>query len=326
MCRDGIINLLKPAGMTSHDAVQFLRRLTGIKRIGHTGTLDPMAVGVLPLCIGSATRITEYLDLDYKKYRCEMQLGIETDTQDIWGTAVAGITEDLPTTMKKLGITKESAEKALKEFQGMIQQFPPKYSAVRVDGKRLYEYARQGLDVEIKSRQVEIKSIDLVEFDEENGRILFDVECSKGTYIRTICVEVGGKLGMGSAMSFLVRTASGSFTLDQTVTIEELKALKLEDGNLDVAAFDRYIFDIDFPLVHFGKAYASKDRGLWFINGGHLALTDVTITELPKHKEMYNIYTENGDFLGVAAYNHDYHKLVAEKVFVRNNIDKEQSI
>ncbi|MEG1584938.1 MAG: tRNA pseudouridine(55) synthase TruB, partial [Anaerovorax sp.] len=105
MCRDGIINLLKPAGMTSHDGVQFLRRLTGIKRIGHTGTLDPMAVGVLPLCIGSATRITEYLDLDYKQYRCEMQLGIETDTQDIWGTQISQRTENIETAIKNLGIT-----------------------------------------------------------------------------------------------------------------------------------------------------------------------------------------------------------------------------
>ncbi|MEG2199395.1 MAG: hypothetical protein RRY25_03815, partial [Anaerovorax sp.] len=170
--------------------------------------------------------------------------------------------------------------------------------------------------------QVEIKYIELVQFDEKSGRILFDVQCSKGTYIRTICQEMGEKLGIGSAMSFLVRTASGRFTLDQTVTIEELKKLKKDEEGLDVLAFDQYILDIDFPLVHFGKAYTSHERGKWFINGGHLALEDVTIKEEPKHKEMYNIYLENGHFLGVAAYNHDYRKLVAEKVFVRNNTDE----
>lgn len=308
--------------MTSHDAVQFLRRLTGIKRIGHTGTLDPMAVGVLPLCIGSATRITEYLDLDYKKYRCEMQLGVETDTQDIWGVALNEISKPIEVLIKELDITKEKVEAVLKSFQGVIQQFPPKYSAVRIDGKRLYEYARQGLAVEIKSRQVEIKSIDLIDFDEKKGTILFDVTCSKGTYIRAICQETGEKLGIGSAMSFLVRTASGRFTLEDTVTIETLQGFKKEEEALDCIGFESHLFDTDFPLVLFGKAYTSEERGRWFINGGHLALKEVRITEEPNYKELYNIYLETGEFLGVAAYNTTYNKLVAEKVFVRNNIEK----
>ena len=156
--REGIINLLKPAGMTSHDAVYFLRRLTGEKRIGHTGTLDPMAVGVLPLCIGNATRIIEYLDADRKSYRCEMLLGIETDTQDIWG-------EVLCDRRKSAGnLTAEKLKEVLETFQGDIFQIPPRYSSVRINGRHLYEYARKGEEVEIKPRPVQIYNLNLISF------------------------------------------------------------------------------------------------------------------------------------------------------------------
>lgn len=330
MIRDGIINLLKPAGMTSHDAVQMLRRLTGVKRIGHTGTLDPMAVGVLPLCIGSAARITEYLDLDYKKYRCEMQLGIETDTQDIWGTVI----QDNRGTIT---FDREKIVDVLSSFLGLISQYPPSYSAVRVNGKRLYEYARKGEAVDIKPRQVDIKSITVIKMDQEKNRVTFDVECSKGTYIRTICHDTGKILGCGAVMSCLIRTASGAFTLENTATIEELT-----EGNPE-----QYLLDADFPLVHFGKAIVNEERGKWFTNGGHLRMTDITIIKEPEYKDSayglnirdeyrgaYNIYLNqdqltsrdfNG-FLGVAFYNEDYQKLVADKIFLsdRGIFDVEQ--
>jgi tRNA pseudouridine55 synthase len=318
MIRDGIINLLKPAGMTSHDGVQFLRRLTGIKRIGHTGTLDPMAVGVLPLCIGSAARITEYLDLDYKKYRCEMQLGLETDTQDIWGTVIQDLRSGFV-------FREDQIIDALHSFKGLISQYPPGYSAVRVNGRRLYEYARQGEAVEIKPRQVNIKSITVIHMNPDAGRVIFDVECSKGTYIRTICHDTGRILGCGAVMSCLIRTASGAFTLDNTVTIEELM-----DGNPE-----QYRLEPDFPLVHFGKAVVNKDRGKWFTNGGHLRMSDVSITREPEfqkagdelnirqeYKNAYNIYLEqrpgeNGnDFLGVAFYEKEQNRFVADKIFL----------
>ncbi len=343
MIKDGIINVLKPAGMTSHDGVQFLRRLTGIKRIGHTGTLDPMAVGVLPLCIGSAARITEYLDLDYKKYRCEMQLGLETDTQDIWGTVLQDRrNEGYP--------NKERVVNALSNFSGLISQYPPGYSAVRVNGKRLYEYARQGEEVEIKPREVEIKCLHIISFDQEKGRVTFDVECSKGTYIRTICKDAGNILGCGAAMSCLVRTASGAFTLEDSVTLEELR-----DNDPE-----KYLLTSDYPLVHFGKAVVNADRGKWFTNGGHLRMSDVTILQEPEFKDWngtsddgspgilnireeyktaYNIYfapdlqkvlaevsrndsdrskiTLAGvEFLGVAFYSKQFKKLVGDKVFL----------
>ncbi len=320
MIRDGIINLLKPAGMTSHDAVQMLRRLTGVKRIGHTGTLDPMAVGVLPLCIGSAARITEYLDLDYKKYRCEMQLGLETDTQDIWGTVIQD-------NRAAIAFDREKIVDALNSFLGLISQYPPSYSAVRVNGKHLYEYARKGEVVEIKPRQVDIKSITVIKMDTKKSRVTFDVECSKGTYIRTICHDTGKILGCGAVMSCLIRTASGAFTLENTATIEELT-----EGNPE-----QYLLEADFPLVHFGKAMVNEERGKWFTNGGHLCMSDITIIKEPEYKDTgyglnirdeyrgaYNIYLEqdqltiqdfNG-FLGVAFYNEDYNKLVADKIFL----------
>ena len=322
MIRDGIINLLKPAGMTSHDGVQMLRRLTGIKRIGHTGTLDPMAVGVLPLCIGSAARITEYLDLDYKKYRCEMQLGIETDTQDIWGEIIRDIRGEY-------NIDQQQIIDTLSSFQGLISQYPPGYSAVRVNGRHLYEYARQGQEVEIKPRQVNIKSIIVICLDLGKGRVTFDVECSKGTYIRTICHDAGKILGCGAAMSCLVRTASGAFYLENTVTIEQLT-----EGNIE-----QYLLEPDFPLVHFGTAIVNEDRGKWFTNGGHLRMSEVKIIREPEFKDAqdalnirkefktaYNIYLdvnelatkETNGFLGVAFYNEDYKKLVADKIFLSN--------
>jgi len=327
MIRDGIINLLKPAGMTSHDGVRMLRRLTGVKRIGHTGTLDPMAVGVLPLCIGSAARITEYLDLDYKKYRCEMQLGLETDTQDVWGTVIR---DNRGSFVFDPAVIRE----ALSRFQGLISQYPPGYSAVRVNGRRLYEYARRGEQVEIKPRQVDIKNITVISIDPDKKRVMFDVECSKGTYIRTICHDAGIVLGCGAVMSCLIRTASGAFTLDNAVTIEELS-----DGGPE-----RYLLEPDFPLVHFGKAVVNGDRGKWFVNGGHLRMSDVTILRDPafrnvpeekggpgireEYKKAYNIYLDrshqsgnySNGFLGVAFLEEQDERLVPDKIFYRQDI------
>jgi tRNA pseudouridine55 synthase len=216
---NGVINLLKPAGMTSHDCVYALRRISGEKRIGHTGTLDPNACGVLPICIGSATRLIEYMEIYPKAYRCEMILGLSTDTQDIWGTVLSHRRDAAK------DISEASVRAALAGFCGKINQIPPRYSAVKVDGKRLYQYAREGLAVKVDPRIVTVHRITFLNFNSITGRLMFEAECSKGTYIRTICNDLGDKLGVGGCMSFLLRTSASGLDIRQAATLQELQAL-----------------------------------------------------------------------------------------------------
>lgn len=261
---NAVVNLLKPAGMTSHDAVYFLRRLTGIKRIGHTGTLDPMAAGVLPLCIGSAARISEYLELDRKTYRCEMILGIATDTLDIWGTLI----EDRRA--RAAEIAQEDICRAMEPLRGLIFQTPPKYSAIRIGGRRLYEYARSGQEVEIPRRPAVIYRLELLRFDRASGRVLFEVECSKGTYVRSICSDIGQALCAGAAMSILVRSQSGELALSGAVTPQELA----QDWKQHLIAPDRL-------LSQLGSLRLRRGRGSWFSNGGWLTERDLAVRSEP---------------------------------------------
>lgn len=314
----GIINVNKPAEWTSHDCVAVMRRILGTKKVGHTGTLDPMATGVLPICAGSATRIMEYLELDFKTYECEMQLGKESDTLDVWGN----ITSETPVPP----LTEEDIRRAFKPFYGTIRQIPPKYSALKVNGKKLYEYARAGQEVEIKPRQVYIKELRVKKFDAEAGTVLWTVICSKGTYIRSICRDVGRALGCGAVMTALTRTGSGVFSLDQAVDLEMLKNMEQEDAR-------RLLLPPDFPLVHFGRAVLTRDKAVSFCNGGHISMRDAVIEREPlyrsetphipvreEYKNAYNLYVreqEKNVFLGVAFYSKTYKKLVADKVFYR---------
>lgn len=322
--------MLKPAGMTSHDAVSFLRRLTGIKRIGHTGTLDPMAVGVLPVCIGSAARIVEYLDLDCKSYRCELQLGLETDTLDIWGSVLEDSVLSREDMLAKK-ITEKNVRELLESFRGEIFQYPPKYSAIRVDGKRLYEYARQGREVEIKPRKVTIIDISLVRCELESGTITFDVSCSKGTYIRSICAEIGQKLGTGAVMSFLVRTGSGIFKLEDAVSVERLAEIQSSEDLNDKTDFFKaakpYLYPIDKPLVYLGEVMVNLNRGAWFITGGYLTPRDFLKRKESEYQGIYKVYLDdgspNGKFLGTAAYDAENDILKAEKVFAKTLLSEE---
>lgn len=347
MINKGIVNLNKPENMTSHDCVNILRRLTGVKRIGHTGTLDPMATGVLPLCIGTSARINEYLDMDYKKYRCTMIFGISTDTQDIWGEKISDNREALIEKQKlEPFITEEILNDVIKSFRGTIHQVPPKYSALKVNGKKLYEYARAGQEVEIKSRQVYVEDISINHFDSQNLSLEFDVTCSKGTYVRTICVDIGLKLGLSSVMTSLVRLASGVFNIENSVSIEELLNTRTSEdvrdektgkylhyGRCDEEKIKKFLLPTDFPLQYFGEFVLPKERAVWFITGGHVAIFEGQITVEPKYKDekppfeireeykkAYKIYTIKDDkkkFLGVAFYNNKYNKLVADKIFLR---------
>lgn len=218
----GFINIYKPKGKTSHDVVAILRRLTKIKQIGHTGTLDPFAEGVLPICIGKATRLIEYLD-DDKAYIGTVQLGKSTSTYDTEG-------EIVKTSDKK--ISKEEIEIALQQFRGKIQQLPPIYSAIKVNGKKLYEYARKGEDVEIKPRDVEIFKLEIVNFDEENQTVDLHIECSKGTYIRSIANDLGNVLGCYGHLIKLVRTKAGKFELANSFKLDELESKENVSNNM----------------------------------------------------------------------------------------------
>lgn len=215
---DGIFNLNKPIGMTSHDVVARVRRLTHQRRVGHAGTLDPAASGVLPICLGQATRVVEYLSESGKRYRAAIVLGAVTDTYDAEGDVIRSA---------PVNVTREEAQRALAAFLGPQMQLPPLYSAIKQAGQPLYKLARAGVDVQLQPRPIEIYALDLIDW--QPPKLTLDVECSKGTYIRSLAYDLGERLGCGAHLGGLVRLRSGPFTLDDSLTLEEL-AQALEDG------------------------------------------------------------------------------------------------
>jgi tRNA pseudouridine55 synthase len=308
---NGIVNFLKPAGMTSHDAVAIFRRLSGVKRVGHTGTLDPMAVGVLPLCVGAATRLAEYFASDRKRYRCEMRLGIVTDTQDVWGQtlgeagagAVARVDERL------------LAETAAR-FTGALSQTPPAYSAVKVKGRKLYEYARAGEEVAAPARDIEIFELEIKRFDAERGLVCFEAECSKGAYMRKLCHDMGTALGCGAAMSGLIRMASGMFAIGDAHTVEELKAVFSEG-----ASFESLLTPLDAPLRRFPAVRLSVSESRAFANGARVALAPGRAGTFEGAEFLCAVYGEapgRADaFLGVGRFEAEVGALFADKVLFR---------
>ena len=215
--KDGIVNVFKPAGMTSHDVVGKLRKVYQTKKVGHTGTLDPDAIGVLPICIGQATRLAEYFTEKEKNYRTILKFGMETTTQDQSGEPI--LKTDLPK------LDKEAFIKLLEEkFIGDIAQIPPMYSAIKKDGQPLYKLARQGITVDIEPRIVNISKIEVLMYNQESA--MLDITCSKGTYIRTLCQDIGRACGSSAYMGYLMRRKSGAFTLENSVPLEQLLASK----------------------------------------------------------------------------------------------------
>ena len=212
----GFLNVYKPQNMTSHDAIDVLRKVTKIKQIGHTGTLDPFAQGVLPICIGKATRLIEYLD-DEKEYLAEISFGKSTDTYDIDGKIVSECDQEI-------GL--KDIEKGLEAFKGEILQTPPIYSALKVNGKKLYEYARNGEDVKIEPRKVFIEKIELKNFDEKTQKAQVLIKCSKGTYIRSIAHDLGQNLKVGAYLSKLIRTQAGKFLIDDAIWLDGIKTME----------------------------------------------------------------------------------------------------
>lgn len=289
---NGILNVLKPAGMTSFDVIGFMRRITGQKKIGHAGTLDPSAVGVLPLCIGNATRALEFMIDKDKVYRAELTLGVSTDTQDSSGIVLDSYSVE---------VNEDEIKKTVMSFVGTIEQLPPMYSAIKIGGKKLYELARQGQTIERESRTIQIYSIDVIRvwedsavFDSEGTvkefavkKVLLDVHCSKGTYIRTLCNDIGDKLGCGGHMSFLVRTRAGQYNLDNALTMEEviqLSETKALEGHLLPV---EKIFEVFDSIKLNNKELFKYNNGVWL--------------EVEKDKytnTVYRVY-DNNSFLGI---------------------------
>lgn len=210
---NGVVNLFKPLGLSSAAAVGVVKRKTGAKKAGHTGTLDPGACGVLPICLGNATRLAEFIQSEKKKYRTVISFGKATDTQDSFGKVIAE--RPVPAMEKK-----EFEDFLNSNFKGEIQQVPPMYSALKKEGVPLYRMARQGLEVERKSRKITIYDINVSDYS--GGKAVIDIECSTGTYIRTLCHDIGEQLGSAAYMSFLLRSASGIFTVENSIMLEDI--------------------------------------------------------------------------------------------------------
>lgn len=281
---NGILNILKPPGMTSFDVVGYLRGVIKIKKIGHTGTLDPGAVGVLPICIGSATKAIEYMTDKDKVYRAEMTLGVSTDTQDSSGQVLE---------QKEVNVTSEEVSRVLTQFIGKLQQIPPMYSAIKVEGKKLYELARSGITVERKPREIEVYSIDIIkniaEKSEGPKTVILDVHCSKGTYIRTLCHDIGEQLGCGGHMSFLVRLKAGSFSIASALTLQEIASLHQEGRLYENLLSPDQVFD-NLAAVQLEEVEESR-----FLNGVYINLGQ------GNHKEgdFVRVYDSMGKFLAV---------------------------
>lgn len=231
----GFLNIYKPVGMTSHDVVSVLRRVTKIKQIGHTGTLDPFAEGVLPICIGKATRLIEYLQ-DDKEYLATVQFGAATNTFDLDG-------EKVFTSDKKVSL--DDIKEGLKSFEGEILQFPPIFSAIKVKGKKLYEYARKGEEVEIQPRKVVIENVELKNFDEELQQAQILLKCSKGTYIRSIANDLGKNLGCGGYLIKLIRTQAGKFRVENSVQLDGIDVESNLINPLDILNLPKIAVDND---------------------------------------------------------------------------------
>lgn len=296
MFENGILNINKPEGWTSQDVVAKLRGRLHIRRVGHTGTLDPMATGVLPVCFGKATRIIEYYDDDFKTYEAEMKLGMVTDTLDITGTVLE---------TKPVDVSEEDVIQAIDSFRGWITQIPPKYSALKVNGKPLYKYAREGVAVEIKSRKIYVADIQPVEVNLRENRILFRVTCSKGTYIRTICDDIGEKLGCGGTMTALQRTQSGCFRVEEARTLPEI--LEMTDEELE-----RCVIPMDETLVHLGRIeLKSMESVPFYYNGREIDTGYVNVLASPavpealqegsRLEDKYRVYDPEGKFLGISS-------------------------
>ncbi len=312
---DGIININKEKGYTSHDVVAVMRKLLHIKKIGHTGTLDPDATGVLPICVGKATKVCDVITDRDKTYEAVVVLGITTDTLDTSGEILQ---------RKPVNIIKDDLMSVLSHFEGEIEQIPPMYSAIKVDGKKLYEYARAGVEIERKSRRVTIHEIELLEdklfmWDPKDGdndlpSFKIRVSCTKGTYIRTLCDDIGRQLGCGAAMSELVRTAVGRFLIEDALSLSDVekRLSSFDEGKEDKPDF---MLPVDRVFEMYPEVSVKSESMKLLLNGNPLdagmfiSKPDLTDDDLG----IYRVYGDDGEFY--ALYKRKGKRLFVEKFF-----------
>lgn len=282
----GIINVYKEKGFTSHDVVAKLRGILQQKKIGHTGTLDPDATGVLPVCLGKGTKLCDMLTDKDKVYETVLLLGTETDTQDITGQVLSE---------KSVKADVETVTKSIAGFVGGYSQIPPMYSALKVNGRKLCDLARAGVEVERKPRQVTIHSIDILEVN--LPRVKMRVHCSKGTYIRTLCHDVGGKLGCGGCMESLVRTKVSCFCIEDARTLDEIKEL------VNRNCLDSHILKIEDFFEGLQKIVVRKDYSQRIYNGNPFYYSQITGVETPLvQDEEVRVFDEDNQFVGIYKY------------------------
>lgn len=295
---NGFIFLDKAEGMTSFYAVRKLRNIIGVKKAGHAGTLDPMATGVLPVAFGSATRFIELFPTHNKAYEAEIKLGMTTDTLDITGNVLSE---------KESFAKEEELLSVLSLFRGKIKQIPPMYSAIQKDGKRLYELARQGTEVEREERDVEIYSLELRSFDEKKQTFSISVECSAGTYIRSLADDIGEKLGCGAVMTKLRRTKALGFSLSDAVTLSELEE-KAKSGNLS-----EVIFKVE-DVISYERLIVSTAQAKRFQNGGELET--VRLNQKTEENTLYRVFSQTGEFVGIGNTDEENKNLFVKRVFL----------
>ena len=302
---NGIINVYKEKGYTSFDVVAKMRGIFHQKKIGHTGTLDPEAVGVLPVCLGKATKVCELLTDKDKTYEAVMKLGMVTDTQDMTGTVLE---------QKEVLVTAEQIETVCQSFLGEYDQIPPMYSALKVNGKKLYELAREGKEVERKARQVIIHELVIEEMNLEQGEITMTVSCSKGTYIRTLCHDIGEKLGCGACMKALKRTRVERFTAEESLTLEEIEKL-VKEGQIE-----RYLLPVDEVFMKHPKVVIKENGCKLIYNGNHFYSThiDKEVSDAGKYEllDRVRVYDFQNRFIGLYEYEEDKKRYKPVKLFL----------
>ena len=280
---NGVILIRKEKAFTSFDVVAVVRKLIGQKKVGHTGTLDPNATGVLPVLLGTATKAQDIIPCHDKKYRADFRFGIATDTLDIWGEVI----EEKPA-----AVTREQLEKALGQFRGEIEQLPPMYSAVSVDGKRLYQYAREGKEVERRPRKVTVYSLELLSFDEASQSGTLDIYCSNGTYIRTIIDDLSRALGTVGVMTDLVRYEACGYRLEDCITLDELKA-KTESGDMS------FLHSVESIFMCYDEITVSDKQAQRFVNGNPLDIVRTELRNGVEDKKIFRVKDRQGAFLSL---------------------------